>query len=171
MKIVLKLSLVIIPVSLLLGCLSSPKVQETNSKEEAVTIDVSLDPSLMSNDASLASWLAYAIIIADEMNTYYTQQPSGNFILTFAIELSAREGMIEQYVSLKNNGDLPETYQYVEELLLIENAGFLEEYVFFSFNPGTWENDKGFIEADFTNWKEINLSNHQPLTLATIEKR
>ena len=171
MKITAGFSVIVIVLSnLFLGCSSSPSKQENNQPEE-VNISVNLDQSVMSNNASLASWMGYAIIIADEMVKYYKKEPNGNYIVPFEVELLARESMIELYLDLKNNQKLENSYQYVEELILIKNAGYLEEYIFFAFNPGTWKNEKNWVETNFINWKETNIPDHKPVTLAEIKKK
>jgi hypothetical protein len=151
----------------LFGCETTPT---SNVNDTTINISVNLDPSVMSNDGALASWMGYAIVIASEMDSFYKNNPSGNFILTFDIEYLARESMIELYLDLKNNQGLENEYQFVEELIIIQNANYLREYVFFTFNRDTWINSENLVEENFLNWMRLNLPEHNPVTLASIRR-
>jgi hypothetical protein len=169
MKYSITVNAVIFFVVLLFGCTTSQN-SVSNNKGTEINISINLDSSIMSNDASLASWMGYAIIIADEMENFYEENPNGIYIIPFDIELLARESMIELYLDLKNNQKINEEYLYVEELILIKNANYLKEYVFFSFNPGTWINNDNLIEKNYFDWKNNNIPEHKPLILAYIKK-
>jgi hypothetical protein len=155
-------------VVLLFGCASTGNSVSKNNSE--IKISVNLDQSIISNQGSLAPWMAYAIIIASEMERYYKNNPNGEFIVSYENELLAREAMIEYYLELKNKRELSENYQYLEEMIMIKNAGYLKEYVFFSFNPGAWVNTDNLIERNYLNWRNNNIPRHRPLTLAYITK-
>ena len=116
-------------------------------------------------------WLMYGIEIAGRMQNYYKEYPDGNYIISFEDELSARNVMINAYLILKNRQEIQNQYLYIEELIQIKNAGYLEEYVFFSFNSGMWTNDRGLIENNYIDWIHMNITNHRPITLAFVREK
>jgi hypothetical protein len=116
-------------------------------------------------------WLMYAIEIAGRMQNYYKEYPNGSYFISFEDELSARNVMINAYLILKNRREIQNQYLYIEEMIQIKNAGYLEEYIFFSFNSGTWTNDRGLIETNYKDWIHVNIPNHRPITLAFVREK
>jgi hypothetical protein len=132
------------------------------------------DQSIMSNTVAFASWMSYAGIIKGDMEKYDTDNPDGDYIIPFDIELRAREQLMDTYINLRNNpqlqgrGNSPD--QYIEELIMINDAGYLKEYIFFSFNPGTWENNLELNSGEYLEWKDANIPDHKPLTLSEVQR-
>jgi hypothetical protein len=102
------------------------------------------------------------------MDSFYAKNPDGEYVIPYNVELDARNSMINFYLRVKN--DQPIYDNYIEDLITIRSSNMLDEYVFFSFNPGNWTNDKNFNEEQVTAWMKNNLPEHKPLTLARISK-
>jgi len=60
--------------------------------------------------------------------------------------------------------------QYIEDIIKIRSSNKLNEYIFFSFNPGSWVNEKNYNEVEFKNWMKNNMPEHIPVTLAHVKK-
>jgi hypothetical protein len=76
--------------------------------------------------------------------------------------------MIDFYLRAQKDQKIND--QYIEDLIKIRSSNKLNEYVFFSFNPGTWIDEKHFAEEEYIVWMENNLPEHIPLTLASVRK-
>jgi hypothetical protein len=132
------------------------------------------DPSIMSNSVAFASWMSYTGVIREDMEKYDADNPQGNYVIPFDIELRARERLLETYINLRNNaqlqgrGNSPD--QYIEDLIMIKDAGYFNEYTFFSFNPGTWENNLELNNESYLEWKDATIPDHKPLTLGEVER-
>jgi hypothetical protein len=115
-----------------------------------------------------AAWLAYTFVIRNDMYAFYTKNPSGEYVIPYNVELDARNNLINFYLNEKSEQEIHD--DFIEDLVKIRSSNMLNEYVFFSFNPGSWTNDNNFDEARFAAWMKSNLPAHVPLTLATVTK-
>ena len=129
---------------------------------------ITMDRSVMSNPYGQGVWLSYIAQIRADMDNFYDDNPEGEYIIPFNVELNARESMIDSY--LRAQRELAVNDSYVEDLIKIRTANLLAEYVFFSFNPGSWVNENNFQEQRVKEWLNNNMPEHKPLTLAKIER-
>jgi hypothetical protein len=137
---------------------------------------VTLDASI-SNSYIQSAWLSYIAPIRGDMDKFYSENPEGEYTVPYNIEVDARNSMADFYLRVQKENNLEKIFgvafindQYIEDLIKIRSSNKLNEYVFFSFNPGNWINDKNFNEEEYNNWMENNMPAHIPLTLAYIEK-
>jgi hypothetical protein len=144
----------------LLGCASTPK--DTGSYR------IIYDPSLGSNPMIQGAWMQYTAHIRSDMNEYYGENPDGNYIIPYNIEMDARNSMIDFYLRVQNEYKINDGY--IEDLIKIRKANLLNEYVFFSFNPDNWINEQNYQEENYKAWIKNNMPEHVPLTLAHIER-
>lgn len=149
---------------LISSCLSTSaaKTQKTNVKYK-ITIS-----STISNPFVQSAWFSYIGHIKADMDKFYSQNPEGEYIIPFKVELDARNSMIDFYLRVQKDYKINDLY--IEDLIKIRASNKLNEYVFFSFNPGNWINENNYIEENYKNWMKNNLPEHIPVTLAHIEK-
>jgi hypothetical protein len=102
------------------------------------------------------------------MDKFYAKNPEEEYIIPYNVELDARNGMIDLYLRVQKDYKIND--QYIEDLIKIRSSDKLNEYVFFSFNPGNWINEKNFNEAEYKSWMKTNMPDHIPVTLAHVEK-
>jgi hypothetical protein len=128
---------------------------------------MTLDPSI--NDQFVqAAWIAYTAPIRTDMLQYYKKNPDGNYITPYNIEIDARNSMMDFYLRVQREHEIYDNY--IEDIIKIRDLNKSDEYVFFSFNPGNWNNDRNFDKDAYSDWMKINMPDHVPLTLAHVEK-
>jgi hypothetical protein len=102
------------------------------------------------------------------MDKYYTANPDGDYIIPYDVEVEARNSMIDFYLRVQKEYKIND--DYIEDLIKIRSSNFLNEYVYFSFNPGNWVKGDDFQERYYFDWMKNNMPGHVPVTLATVEK-
>jgi len=160
MKQICKCVLVLFSILAFFGCVSSPSSRYRYS----ITLDSSIK-----NPFIQSAWVSYSTPIRDDMDKFYFQNPNGDYIVPYDIELNARNNMIDFYLRVKKDYAINDNY--IEDLIKIRSSNMLKGYVFFSFNHGNWTNVENFQEEIFTEWMKNNLPEHIPLTLASIKKQ
>jgi len=160
MKNLCKITLAFFFILTVIGCASSP----SSSK---FRYNLTYDSSIK-NPYVLSAWISYAAPIKSDMDKFYTQNPDGDYVVPYSVELEARNSMIDFYLRVKK--DYPLNDNYIEDLIKIRSSNMLDKYVFFSFNPGNWTNEESFQEEIFADWKKTNLPEHIPLTLMTVKR-
>jgi hypothetical protein len=149
------------------SCASGPA-----PKAKGPTYTMELDNSIMDDSRTLASWMSYCGTIERDMEKYDAANPDGTYIKSYAIELEARQGLIKAYTEIGENMNLKDKRVdvYIGEMMRISEAGYMKEYVYFSFNPGSWELSGNLREAEYREWMQTNLPGHKPLTLGRVER-
>jgi hypothetical protein len=131
------------------------------------TYRMTFDPSI--NDQFVqAAWITYTAPIRTDMLQYYKKNPDGNYIIPYNIEIEARNSLMDFYLRVQREREIYD--DYIEDIIKIRGLNKLDEYVFFSFNPGNWSDSRNFEKDAYTNWMEKNMPDHVPLTLAHVEK-
>ena len=133
----------------------------------AETYRITFDPAV-DNLFVQSAWIAYTAPIRNDMLQHYKKYPKGDYIVPYNVETDARNNLINFYSQIKKENEIYD--DYIEDLIKIRTAGMLNEYIFFSFNPGNWINDKNFEKDSYMEWMNDNMSAHIPLTLAHVEK-
>jgi hypothetical protein len=152
-SIIILTFLIIIAVS---GCRS------TGAGTYRMTLDTSIDDQFVQ-----VAWIAYTAPIRDDMFQYYKKNPNGNYTIPYDVEINARNSLMDFYLLVQKEREIYDNY--IEDIIKIRDSGKLNEYVFFSFNPGNWI-DKNFGRDAYTDWMKKNMPDHIPLTLAHVEK-
>jgi hypothetical protein len=130
------------------------------------TYRMTLDPSI-NNQFVQAAWIAYTAPIRSDMFQYYKKNPNGNYIIPYDVEINARNSLMDFYLRVQKDYEIYDTY--IEDIIKIRDSYKLNEYVFFSFNPGNWI-DRNFEKEIYLKWMKENMPEHVPLTLAHVEK-
>jgi len=144
---------------LVLGCISTPSSKWRYS--------IIIDP-VVTNPFVQSAWMSYTAHIRADMDKYYDNNPEGEYIIPFNVELNARNSMLDFYLRVQKDYRIDD--EYIEDLLKIRASNLLAEYVFFSFNPGNWVNENNFQEEKCKEWLDNNMPEHIPLTLAHVER-
>jgi hypothetical protein len=132
----------------------------------SATYRMTLDPSI-DNQFVQAAWIAYTAPIRSDMFQFYKKNPDGNYIIPYDVEINARNSLMDFYLRVQKDYEINDVY--IEDIIKIRDSYRLNEYVFFSFNPGNWI-DKNFEKEIYLKWMKENMPDHVPLTLAHVEK-
>jgi hypothetical protein len=131
------------------------------------TYRLTFDPAI--NDPFIQSaWLSYAAPIRSDMFQFYQKNPNGVYTTPYNVEMEARNSMMDFYLRMQKDYKIYD--RYIEDIIKIRESSKLNEYVFFSFNPGNWVNDRNFDKEHYTQWMKENMPEHIPLTLARVQK-
>lgn len=149
------------------GCASGPA-----QKAKGPTYSLIFDQSIMSDSRTLASWMSYCGTIDKDMEAYDAANPDGGYFVPFAVELEARQRILQTYAEIGENVELKDKSvdPYIGDMMRISEAGYMKEYVYYSFNPGQWEKPADLHEVEYRAWIQANLPDHKPLTLGRVEK-
>jgi len=128
-----------------------------------LTLDSAIDDPFIQG-----AWLSYAAPIRDDMLKYYKKNPNGEYIIPYNVEMDARNSLMNFYLRAKKDYKIYDSY--IEDIIKIRDSSKLSEYVFFSFNPGNWINNRNFNKESYTLWMNENMPRHIPLTLVHIRK-
>jgi hypothetical protein len=146
--------------AVLSGCASVPEIN--------IRFQIRLDHSQNSSPYVQSAWISYTSHISDDMGKYYALNPDGDYTVPFYTELRARNSLVDFYLKVRKDYNVYD--KYIEDMIKIRNAKFFTEYVFFSFNPGTWAEEVSFEEDAYRKWLNENMPEHVPLTLASVER-
>lgn len=160
-----KLIISIVTLMMLTSCL-------TTRDDSKPRYSISMDGSLMSDVLASSSWLSYTGVIKEDMEAFYSENPEGEYVLSFNTENNARIRLCDSYYEMKEGSKDQydfETVEYIDELTQIKDAGYMKEYVYYSFNTGEWEDEPDLRTSNYESWMEMNLPEHEPQTLASVE--
>ena len=126
-----------------------------------------MDDSLPDKYSSL--WLAYTIVRANyiiDHNELY-KIPLGPVTPLFEEEAFSRQHLVTIYNELKES-DKSLSYDYLEQLSLVDSAGFMKEYVWVFLKQSAWTQPQGLRLNEFNSWTQENLKDHAPQTYGGI---
>lgn len=133
---------------------------------------VLLDESLMdegTNPSIAAAWYAYALSHANWISEHYKDKdPAKDYKLAFEEELLCRGNLVQVWYELKEKTpDLKDIY--LDEMVTVRDAGFLEEYIWTYHSDEGWPLPENLQLEEFDAWMAENLPEHHPETLAGIQ--
>ena len=113
------------------------------------------------NDPALQSWVRYSLMRST------CQLEAGGAIpsraSTYDCELKSREHLLDAWVEKRalgtSNGDV-----YLDTLVAVREAGFLEEYVAHYFGKDDWNVPAALETETFGQWRRTQLRGHRPET-------
>jgi hypothetical protein len=121
--------------------------------------------ALVDDDAALQSWVSYSL--TRSACQLQIGGPNPARASSFRCELLARQHLLEtwhertqQIDSVNNN----EGSEYLDELSLVADEGFLDEYVAHYFGRKSWSLPGDLQMAAFDDWRRDNLRKHKPDT-------
>lgn len=141
-----------------LGC-ASHTISVSDSK-----VGIVVDPSTPKE--ALAPWLFYAGSRAHWMEKKFFEQNPGvtRYQYTFMEEVDARKRCAYLWREVRVKDGL--TNRYLDDLVTVLEANFLEEYVWTYFRSDDWHQPNGLRLAEFDQWRSTNLRGHRPETRA-----
>lgn len=144
---------------------TSRTTQPSQKSTAAIIIDDTLDKK---NTSVLAGWMVYAGARALWIDGKFleTFPDQGTYRYSFSEELDARKNLINFWLSLKKKPPAP-IDPYFDQLVDIDRAGFLREYVWVYFFSDHWLETPDGLQLDkFNKWKHENQPGHQAQTRA-----
>jgi hypothetical protein len=120
--------------------------------------------AMIDPDAALQSWVSYSLL----RSTCQLQGDSGNPARanSFDCELGARQILLETWSEKKAaNPMIADTY--LDELLLVQYAGYLPEYVARYLGQPRWQLPDDLKPRQFREWQRATLPGHRAETILT----
>lgn len=113
--------------------------------------------ALADDDPALQSWVAYSLIRSACQLEVGGEIPAR--VSTYDCELTARQHLVDAWKEKREHGDA-----YLDTLLAVSEAGFLEEYVAYYLRRGNWRVPAGNDMDGFRDWRRSRLKGHRPET-------
>lgn len=113
------------------------------------------------DDPALQSWVAYSLMKSTCQLEVGGEIPAR--VSDFKCEHTARQHLLDTWTEqqLQHKGA---TDAYLDSLVDVRNAGFLDEYTVHYFGRQHWEVPTGLRSKDFRRWQRTHLRHHQPET-------
>jgi hypothetical protein len=142
------------------------------AQESSPKFIVIMDENLVAEDANpsiAAAWYGYALSHVNWVNDHYKDKdPTKDYKLTFEEELFCRNNMVQIWSEIQEKTPgLTDTY--LDEVLGVRDAGFLDEYVWTYHAQEGWPLPEDLKLEEFNDWMAQNLSQHESKTLAGIQ--
>lgn len=114
-----------------------------------------------SPDPELLAWVAYSLDLTACQLQIGGENPARNS--SFDCEYGARLTLAEDWGERRIQNPLVVS-RYLDELLSIQTAGFLREYVADTFKRRQWKIPKDLNRKAYRRWKNARLQGHKPET-------
>jgi hypothetical protein len=119
--------------------------------------------ALTDDDPVLQSWVAYSLIRSTCQLDVGGENPAR--VSTFDCELKARRNLLEAWQENRENAANGESADpYLDTLLAVDRAGFLEEYVAYYFRKDGWQMPSDLDMEAFRDWRRSRLERHRAET-------
>ena len=133
----------------------------TNQSESTGPKIIFNSKSLGENPEDLSFWIVFAIGKISCNDDFY-DSTFGHFSCAFKMALLIND--------TKKDSDEKPISQFVKDLNKISEAGFLNEYIFYSYRHRNWFLEPNLRTEAYNNWMEQNLKNHVPSEMgASVE--
>ena len=117
------------------------------------------DVALHDDDPALQSWVSYSLTRSACQLLIGGDNPAR--ANSFDCELTARRHLLETW---REQQDDDAVDSYLDELLLVEVAGYLPEYVAHYFGKKSWTLPRDLRMQSFKEWRRMELRRHKPQT-------
>lgn len=142
------------PVFAVAGCNSSVYVRDGVTDGDTFYL---APQALVSDDPALQSWVRYSLIRSACQLEVGGENPAR--VSTYQCELTARRHLLDAWQEKREHPD-----PYLDTLLTVREAGFLDEYVAHYFGRAGWEMPADLDFAAFRDWRRAKLRRHKPET-------
>lgn len=113
------------------------------------------------DDPVLQSWVAYSLMKSTCQLDIGGKNPARNS--DYGCEFMARQHLLEAWDTQRDeHADAAD--HYLDDLLRVREAGFLDEYVVRYFGQDHWQVPVEVKVAEFRTWQRQNLPGHSPVT-------
>lgn len=116
--------------------------------------------ALQDDDPALQSWVSYSLTRSACQLQIGGDNPAR--ASSFDCELMAREHLVETWQ--EQGSDEPAVDAYLDDLLRVQQAGFLGEYVAHYFGRKSWQIPADLQAMAFDDWRRRDLRGHKPQT-------
>ena len=121
-----------------------------------------LAPLAYSNDDPvLQSWVAYSLMKSACQLELGGENPGRNS--DYGCEFTARRHLVEAWEAQRAEHQ-GASDAYLDDLLQVREAGYLDEYTVRYFGRGHWQVPIEVRVADFREWRRTHLRRHKPQT-------
>ena len=142
---------------------------EDGKTEITITLD---EAALKGKPESVTSaWMGYGIARANWLSENILGRPDAtkSYRRCFEEELAGRESLAKIWAELKES-DVKLKDDYLDQVLMIRNAGFLGEYVWSYLGSADWKQPPKQLRLEaFDKWKASNLEGHKAVTFADVK--
>lgn len=119
------------------------------------------DTALQNDDPVLQSWVSYSLTRSACQLKIGGDNPAR--ASSFDCELTARRHLLEAWQ--EQRVDSPASVDpYLDDLLLVQQAGFLDEYIAYYFRRKSWQLPAELDPQAFDDWRREHLHGHKPQT-------
>ena len=119
------------------------------------------DQAFMDEDPVLQSWVAYSL--SRSACQLEIGGPNPARVSDYGCEFSARQLMLDTWE--ENLAEDPTIrYEYLDDLVRVREAGFLDEYVVSYYGDRNWQVPVEVDVGAFTAWQRDHLRGHKPET-------
>lgn len=140
------------------GC--SPSVYVRDGVTDGDTFHLA-PRALVDDDPVLQSWVAYSLTRSTCQLRLGGANPSR--ASSYGCEFSARQNLVETWEEQKEEHPRARD-PYLDSLLEIREAGFLDEYTVDFFGQGGWQVPVEVDTDAFRSWRRRHLRGHRPQT-------
>ena len=114
-----------------------------------------------SGDPVVASWVRFSLMRSACKLEVGGEIPSR--VSTFDCEVNARSHLVDAWQEARVRDEAAEDV-YLDALLAVRNAGFLNEYVVQYFSRPSWDVPLALDNAGFDDYRRTHLRSHRPVT-------
>ena len=119
------------------------------------------DRAFADDDPVLQSWVTYSLArSACQLDVGGTNPARQS---TYGCEFSARQLLLDSWQQHRDE-DPALAHEYLDELLAVRRAGFLDEYVVHYFGRRKWQVPAEVDVRAFRQWRRKHLAGHRPQT-------
>lgn len=114
-----------------------------------------------SSDPAVASWVRYSLMRSTCQLDVGGENPAR--VSTYDCELKARHHLVDAWLE-QLNADGPHSNAYLNALLEVRDAGFLDEYVAHYLGRAGWRYPTDLERSAFRQWRREHLQRHRVKT-------
>jgi hypothetical protein len=122
------------------------------------------DIALQDDDPVLQSWVSYSLTRSTCQLQIGGDNPAR--ASSFDCELLARQHLVETWQEQRSDSPVS-VDPYLDDLLVVQQAGFLDEYVAHYFRRESWQMPAEIQAKAFDDWRREFLRGHKPQTRLT----
>lgn len=119
------------------------------------------DVALQDDDPVLQSWVSYSLTRSACQLQIGGDNPAR--ASSFECERMAREHLVETWQEQRSDSQASGD-EYLDDLLLVQQAGYLDEYVAHYFHRRSWQLPADIETRAFDEWRRELLPGHKPQT-------
>ena len=119
------------------------------------------DVALQDDDFVLQSWVSYSLTRSACQLQIGGDNPAR--ASSFDCELTARQHLLETWQEQRSDSQASDG-EYLDDLLLVQQAGYLDEYVAHYFRRKSWQLPAEIETQAFDEWRREYLRGHRPQT-------